>query len=261
MRPDRFTRSDRSGREALGWLGLLVFSVIAHATGLAAFGSSPVRLTMQRANAERRVTDAELLAASEVSVEHEEGLAPPASQTARAESIDPSRISSIPGTETPSSRPGAEPILSGPGEGDGVNVTDIGGLLASLKRRLATPLAGGFAHVADRESPEASLRPPYPIVSDGRLDKETIRRAVRASSGRVRACYAATARRLGAQSWQLAITFTVGRSGEVISANEVGGDVPDTEARVCLVDVFRALRFPEPERGTATVTVPLRFAP
>jgi hypothetical protein len=150
----------------------------------------------------------------------------------------------------------SEPTLSGEGDG-AINVKDVGGLLASLERRLSVPLQGGFAHVANtRDSPQDSLRSPYPIVSDGRLDTDTVRRVVRASTRNLLSCLPDAPRARG----HVAVTFTVGSFGQVVAAHDVGGDVtPDV--RACIVRGFYGLVFPAPERGGATLTYPLSLAP
>jgi hypothetical protein len=161
----------------------------------------------------------------------------------------------------PEPAPGVEPAPRGDGEGDGANVTDVGGLLASLKRRLSHPLPGGIAQVPNtRDSPEDSLRPPYPLISDGRLDEEAVRRVVRAGTKDLLSCLADAPRAHGSGAGHVAVTFTVGSFGQVVAAHDVGGDAP-VEVRACIVRGFYALRFPAPERGTATVTFPLLLTP
>jgi hypothetical protein len=151
-------------------------------------------------------------------------------------------------------------------EGDGVNVKDVGGLLASLERRLSVPLQGGFANLPDREArpwanhPEESLHPPYRIISDGRIDRDVIRRVVGASSKNLLSCLEGVPRAKGSAAGHVAVTFTVGSFGQVVAAHDVGGDAP-VDVRACIVRGFYALRFPAPERGTATVTYPLLLAP
>jgi hypothetical protein len=168
----------------------------------------------------------------------------------------------LPGSPSPEPTPTtSEPTLSGDGEGDGVNVKDVGGLLASLKRRLSHPLPGGIATVPNtRDSPEDSLRPPYPLISDGRLDKEAVRRVVRANARTLLSCAPSAARGRGSAAAHVAVTFTVGSFGQVVAAHDVGGDAPP-DVRACIVRGFYGLVFPAPERGTATLTYPLSLAP
>jgi hypothetical protein len=134
-------------------------------------------------------------------------------------------------------------------------VRDIGDLLPSLKRRLAHPLAGGFAHMPDREPPDASLQPPYPIVSDERISKDDIREIVRANARSVRACQP-SARSGDPALAGVAVTFVIGSSGKVLSAEEIGGDLPE-DVRACIAQTFLGLTFPPPDRGRSTVTYPL----
>ena len=140
-------------------------------------------------------------------------------------------------------------------------MTDVGGLLASLKRRLSHPLPGGIAQVPNtRDKPQDSLRPPYPLISDGRLDTEQVRRVVRSSTKILLSCLADAPHSHGGAAAHVAVTFTVGGFGQVVAAHDVGGDAPD-DVRACIVRGFYALTFPAPERGTATVTYPLSLAP
>jgi hypothetical protein len=165
---------------------------------------------------------------------------------------------------TPSAAPlttTSEPAPSGVGEAAGINVTDIGGLLASLERRLSHPLPGGIAQVPNtRDAPQDSLRPPYPLVSDGRLDKDAVRRVVRASTKSLLSCLGGAPHARGSAASHVAVTFTVGSFGQVVAAHDVGGDAP-VDVRECIVKGFYALTFPPPERGTATLTYPLSLAP
>ena len=149
-----------------------------------------------------------------------------------------------------------------PGGDADIKRYDVGGLLASLERRLSAPQPGGFVHLPDREArpwashPEQSLQPPYPVLSDGRLDREAVRGVVRAHARNLLSCLGEGR---GSAKGHVAVTVTVGSFGHVVAAHDAGGDAP-VDVRECIVRGLYALTFPIPERGTATVTYPLPLA-
>jgi hypothetical protein len=108
----------------------------------------------------------------------------------------------------------------------------------------------------------------------GRLAPAVIQSAVRESYGKLRACYEAGLGRRPELKGRIVVRFVIGRDGKVGAAvlvpPEAEGDKPATsggttlaepEAERCMLEVFRALQFPEPEGGIVTVVYPIQFEP
>ena len=96
--------------------------------------------------------------------------------------------------------------------GHGVDVDDVGGLLASLKRRAALPQ--GIAHLRDREKPWQALQWPYYMVSDGHVDRGSLtQKFLRRIGDALRECYWAGLRKNEALAGVVAITFRIGPAG------------------------------------------------
>jgi hypothetical protein len=258
-------------RPSIEGMGSIVVSAAAHASCIAvlAASASSISANQNALSLDRLRLMRHLLEASEREVAPREERRARSRSSRRAPQSSEARLSvdapvradpkKVNRESQPEPTPEAEPPLGG--DGDGVNVVDVGGLLASLKRRLSHPLPGGIAQVPNtRDTPQDSLRPPYPLISDGRLDKEAIRRVVSASMKNLLSCLADAPRARGSAAGHVAVTFTVGSFGQVVAAHDVGGDAP-LDVRACIVRGFYMLTFPAPERGTATVTYPLLLAP
>jgi hypothetical protein len=95
----------------------------------------------------------------------------------------------------------------------------------------------------------------------GRLAPEVIQRVVRASMGRVKACYEKGLITRPSLQGTVKVRFVIGRDGKVASADSNGSDMPDQTVVSCVVRVVASLSFPEPEGGIVTVVYPFRFNP
>jgi hypothetical protein len=165
--------------------------------------------------------------------------------------------------------------LSGTGEGGGGNnlgigINDIGGLSASLDRRLGSNDAGGFGHgcgggpcgVRGSHTPQGPrIRPPTSLVTNGRLPAEVIQRIVRQNMGRFRNCYESGLRTDPALEGRVAVRFVIDRTGQVSVAQDSGSDLPNDGVKSCIVKSFYSLSFPTPDNGTVTVTYPIALSP
>ncbi len=106
----------------------------------------------------------------------------------------------------------------------------------------------------------ASVRQGAPTV-DGRLPPEVVSRIVRQSFGRFRLCYEAGLRTNPRLMGAVKTRFTIGRDGNVATAQDGGSTLPDASTVACVVRSFSKLSFPPPEGGLATVTYPIVFSP
>ena len=91
-----------------------------------------------------------------------------------------------------------------------------------------------------------------PVMGAGRLDPLEIQRVVRARFGAIRGCYEEGLRRNPDLTGRVAVRFVVGRAG----AN--GSAISGVK---CILNTFRAMRFPAPSGGLVTVVYPIQFSP
>jgi hypothetical protein len=95
----------------------------------------------------------------------------------------------------------------------------------------------------------------------GLLPPEVIQRIVRQSFGDVRACYEKALRRDTNLRGRVVVRFVIGLDGRVTWTGDGGSDLLDTEVVHCVIESFRSLVFPPPERGVVRVVYPIYFAP
>lgn len=94
------------------------------------------------------------------------------------------------------------------------------------------------------------------------LPREAIQGVMRRANPRVRACYERRLRLRPDLSGTVRVRFVVGRGGVVQSVDASEDTTGDAELGVCVVDVVRTLRFPEPRGGgVVSVTYPFAFQP
>lgn len=95
----------------------------------------------------------------------------------------------------------------------------------------------------------------------GRLSPSRIREVVRAASGKMRRCYETALKRVPNESGRLTVRFEIGPDGRVFFAHIQDTTLSDPAAQACMLEEFRALRFPPPVGGVVTVNYPLVFSP
>jgi hypothetical protein len=120
-----------------------------------------------------------------------------------------------------------------------------------------------------------------PVTGSGRLEPVEIQRVVRARFGAIRGCYEEGLRRNPDLAGRVAVRFVVGRDGAVTEVSEADSKapeiadpfapapppramaqrLPDDAAVKCILNAFRAMRFPPPSGGLVTVVYPLQFSP
>ncbi len=98
-------------------------------------------------------------------------------------------------------------------------------------------------------------------ASEGQLDKDLIRRIVRAHMPEITKCYEAALVRAPAATGQIVIDFTVGVQGSV-TGTEVGStEIADSELTGCMQTAIKRWLFPRPEGGSVVVHYPFQFTP
>jgi hypothetical protein len=96
----------------------------------------------------------------------------------------------------------------------------------------------------------------------GQLPPEIVRRIVRRSFGRLRACYEKGLAARPALQGRVATRFVIDPSGAVERVSDGGSDLPDANVVQCVQRTFETMTFPKPLGGSPVVVVyPLLFTP
>jgi hypothetical protein len=92
------------------------------------------------------------------------------------------------------------------------------------------------------------------------IDKEAIKRVVRAKRPAMQKCYEAGLAHDPKLQGRVVVKFIVEKDGTVSSADDAGSDLPDKGTIACVAGVFRTMVFPAPW-DRMTISYPLMFAP
>lgn len=96
----------------------------------------------------------------------------------------------------------------------------------------------------------------------GLMDKDIVRRIVRAHINEVRYCYNAVLARSRRAKGRVTVQFTIGSAGKVTSCALQQSTLNDNEGSTCIVDAVRRWTFPKPEGGgVVIVTYPFVLEP
>ncbi|RLB66061.1 MAG: hypothetical protein DRI90_00370 [Deltaproteobacteria bacterium] len=98
------------------------------------------------------------------------------------------------------------------------------------------------------------------LAVSGRLPSEVVRRITRYNLGRFKLCHDNGLRDNPALQGRVTVRIVIGRDGEVSNVAG-GGDLPDKSVVSCVTRAFHDLRFPQPESGIVTASVPIVFTP
>ena len=99
-------------------------------------------------------------------------------------------------------------------------------------------------------------------VGKRNLPHETVERIIHLNRPRLRACYAAGARRNPSLAGRVALHVVIDRAGTGASVTiDPSSTLDDAAVRSCLIDAFARLSFPQPEGGVVGVDYPMIFTP
>ena len=107
-------------------------------------------------------------------------------------------------------------------------------------------------------SPRVSMA--TPSVGAG-LDKDIVRRIVRAHINEVRSCYAAGLVRSPSLAGRVEIDFTISAKGKVDSATVASSTLADARVGECIAKATKRWTFPQPKTASVAVTYPYELAP
>ena len=145
------------------------------------------------------------------------------------------------------------------------------GEAAGSAGRVGSPAAASVAAASPPwidPASEAGEQRRFPSVKQavaevgGSLDKDVIRRIVRAQSGDVRECYQQGLARTAGTKGRVVIRFTIEPTGTVGAADVVSSDLTDRDVAPCIANAVRRWSFPNPPAGDAVrVTYPFLLTP
>lgn len=124
----------------------------------------------------------------------------------------------------------------------------------------ASPRGAGAGAAPRPKATPAPARAGSVTVTGG-LDKAVVSRVLARSRAGMRACYEQALSRNPSASGSIEVRITVGPSGSVSSATTAADTIGDPALASCLVSGAKRMTFPEPQGGSATIVVPLVFAP
>jgi hypothetical protein len=110
-------------------------------------------------------------------------------------------------------------------------------------------------------SEPAAAGEPSLAESRGRLAPQVIELVVERELSLLRGCYRYALERSANAAGQINVRFVIDASGRVQHARAEHTSLLDCDAVRCVLDVFRGLRFPEPEGGGLHVLYPVLLAP
>lgn len=123
----------------------------------------------------------------------------------------------------------------------------------------AVPAAAPAPAATPAPAPAAT---PVSMNVEGSLDKDIIRRIVRAHIGEVRYCYNEGLSEDPELSGRVVIEFDVGEDGTVVESKVASTDLEDDDVPECIAEAAARWRFPRLEGGeTTTITYPFVLEP
>jgi hypothetical protein len=99
------------------------------------------------------------------------------------------------------------------------------------------------------------------LATAGGLDAATARKALTDTLPRLRGCYWRGLARNPNLQGSVGLSLSVMGDGRILSAKNIGSDVPDSSVVACLLSRITRLRMPPTDAGTTTVTARLELLP
>ena len=133
----------------------------------------------------------------------------------------------------------------------------------------ARPLRKDAPHLEVRLDTTPNYTPPpaplpgftdLPPVVEGPLDKDLVRRVLRANRGQIRYCYEKNLLRNPALAGKVMLQFVISAEGAVVSSMIANSSLGDADTEACLAGRAKTWMFPKAER-VSKVSYPLVFKP
>jgi len=101
----------------------------------------------------------------------------------------------------------------------------------------------------------------YPTVVYGWIHPPRIQLVMRGARDRIRECFDAGYARNPELAGRIVVNFVIDTDGSAKSVSAHSTTLADREVVACVVDRFREIGFPQPDRGTVTVQQPMSVEP
>lgn len=95
----------------------------------------------------------------------------------------------------------------------------------------------------------------------GSLDKDLIRRVIRAHIPEIRVCYNEGLQRDPQMAGKLMVDFEISTSGEVSRSEIASSTVNDAKVEACVAAAVKRWLFPRPDGGSVEVSYPFELEP
>lgn len=167
------------------------------------------------------------------------------------EAEEPSAAAAVPAVSAPGPAPAPEPPPPPPPEDD----------LAPARPKSAAP--SGAARAKAELPPSSAAVEHDPNCADPCRGRETpeLLSALGAKAGQARSCYEKALSNDAALAGKLEVGVRVSPTGEVCSAKVGKDSLADATVTSCVLQRFRAGKYPKPTGGCVTVSVPMNFMP
>ena len=132
----------------------------------------------------------------------------------------------------------------------------------AITAALARSCTGATLIARPTGTPSTPSEPSKGLIGGGTLDKDIIRRIVRAHINEVRYCYNQALARDPNAKGRVSVQFTIAGNGKVASATLQDSTLADSDAAQCIAGAVRRWTFPKPEGGgSVVVTYPFVLEP
>ncbi len=123
--------------------------------------------------------------------------------------------------------------------------------LASVDHDEFAPVSSGTPQVLFRGAPQVL----------GALDRDVVRRIMRAHIHELRFCYAQGLQRDPNLAGTLSLAYAIDGQGRVLAANVARSTLADPAVAQCIATAARRWSFPKPTGSLVQVTAPFTFSP
>jgi TonB family protein len=163
--------------------------------------------------------------------------------------------------------------LDGPGFG-GLGIRGLGtggpgdpyaiGVIGTRGRAAGKDRYGAGYSLCGGPGPGGCLFRGNPTVAEdlnvaGGLDPELVRRVIKSHRDQIRYCYEVELARNASLAGKLAVKFTIGAEGEVVSSQVAESNLSSADLNRCVTSRVQSWVFPKPKGGVVSVRYPFVF--
>ncbi|MGC6416616.1 MAG: TonB family protein [Bradymonadia bacterium] len=132
----------------------------------------------------------------------------------------------------------------------------VSGISSKDLKGKRSAVAGGKKGKETKIRGKIKVKSPSPAIGTGILSASSISSVVRRRAGAVRSCYEKQLKKNPNLNGSVKVRITILESGRVGSAKIAGNSTGDSAVASCITSRVKRWRFPKPDGGSVTVTVP-----